>query len=98
MAACVAPTMYRRGGGGNDSAFGAANALDGNPATEWSSASDGNAAWIDVELPSVTNVTSVGFWTRTMGDTAQVNTFQVTTDRGETYGPCIVGDAPTTSR
>ena len=52
----------------NHSAFGAANALDGDPATKWSSAADGDGAWIDVELPSVTNVTSVGFWTRTMGD------------------------------
>ena len=86
------------GGGGNDSAFGAANALDGNPATEWSSDSDGNAAWIDVELAAITNVTSVGFWTRTMGNTAQVNLFQVTTERGETYGPFTVDDAKTIYR
>ena len=32
-------------------------------------------------------------WTRTMGDTAQVNSFQVTTDLGETYGPFTVDSA-----
>ncbi len=91
--ASVAGVSSNYGGGANDSAFGAANALDGDPATEWSSAADGDGAWIDVELPSVTNVTSVGFWTRTMGDSAQVNSFQVTTDRGETYGPFSVDGA-----
>ena len=96
--ASVAAVSSNFGGGGNGSAFGAANALDGNPATEWSSAGDGDAAWIDVELKAVTNVTSVGFWTRTMGDTAQVNSFQVTTERGETYGPFTVDDATTIYR
>jgi len=96
--ASVAGVSSNFGGGGNDSAFGAANALDGNPATEWSSASDGNAAWIDVELAAMTNVTSVGFWTRTMGDTAQVKSFQVTTGQGENYGPFTVDDATTIYR
>ena len=96
--ASVAGVSSNFGGGANDSAFGAANALDGDPATEWSTASDGDSAWIEVELPSVTNVTSVGFWTRTMGDTAQVRSFQVTTGRGETYGPFTVDDATTIYR
>ena len=96
--ASVAGVSSNFGGGANDSAFGAANALDGDPATEWSSAADGDEAWIDVELPFLTNVTSVGFWTRTMGDSAQVNSFQVTTDQGETYGPFTVDDATTIYR
>ena len=96
--ASVAGVSSNFGSGGNDSAFGAANALDGDPATEWSSASDGDAVWIDVELAAMTNVTSVGFWTRTMGDTAQVNSFQVTTGQGETYGPFTVDDATTIYR
>jgi quercetin dioxygenase-like cupin family protein len=93
--ASVAGVSSNFGGGGNDSAFGAANALDGDPATEWSSASDGDEAWIEVELASATNVKSVGFWSRTMGDTAQVRSFQVTTDSGDTYGPFTVTDATT---
>ena len=31
-----------------DSAFGANNALDGNPSTEWSSQGDGDGAWIEI--------------------------------------------------
>jgi hypothetical protein len=58
------------GEGGIYSTFGAADAIDWDPLTEWSSASDGDTAWIDVELASETNRTSVGFWTQTMGDTA----------------------------
>ena len=96
--ATVADLSSNFGGVGNDSTFGAANALDGDPGTEWSSASDGDQACIDVELATVTDVTSVGFWTRTMGNTAQVNSFQVTTDRGETYGPFSVDDATTIYR
>ena len=96
--ASVAAVSSNFGGGGIYSTFGAANAIDGDTATEWSSASDGDTAWIDVELASETNITSVGFWTRTMGDTAQVNSFQVTTDRDETYGPFTVNDATTIYR
>ena len=42
--ASVAGVSSNFGGGANDSAFGAANALDGDPATEWSSESDGDQA------------------------------------------------------
>ena len=83
------------GGGADDSAFGAANALDGDPATEWSSAGDGDQAWIEVELAEFTRIRSVGFWTRTMGNSAQVRSFQVTTDSGQVHGPFAVDDATT---
>ncbi len=77
----------------NDSAFGANNALDGDPATEWSSNGDGDEAWIEIELPEVTQVRTIGFWTRTMGDSAQVFSVRVVTDRDEIYGPFELGDA-----
>lgn len=51
-----------------------------------------------MELASETNVTSVGFWTWSMGDTAQVNSFQVATDRDETSGPFTGNDAMTIYR
>ena len=79
--------------GPNDSAFGANNALDGDPATEWSSNGDGDEAWIEIELPEVTQVRTIGFWTRTMGDSAQVFSVRVLTDRDEIYGPFELGDA-----
>ena len=66
----VAAVSSNFGEGGIYSTFGAADAIDWDPPTEWSSASDGDTAPIGVELASETNITSVGFWTQTMGDTA----------------------------
>ena len=81
------------GGGDNDSAWGANNAIDGDPATEWSSQGDGGESWIEIELPARTRVTGIGFWTRTMGTSAEIHTFQVITDEGEIHGPFQVNDA-----
>ena len=55
----------------------------------WSSHSaiDGDDAWIEIELPSETKITSVGYWTRTMGTSAQVLSFTVATEGGEMVGP-----------
>jgi hypothetical protein len=75
------------GGGANDSTFGALKAIDGDPATAWSSNGDGDNAWIEIELAAKTHVTKIGFWTRTMGTSAQIESFQIVTDTGETVGP-----------
>ena len=85
------------GGGNVDSAFGANSALDGNPSTQWSSDGDGDDAWIEIALATRTNVTSLGFWTRTMGTSAQISSFQVVTDLGRTIGPFTVNSAATIS-
>ena len=81
------------GGGDNDSTWGANNAIDGDPRTQWSTSGDGNDASIDIELAAETRVTSLGFWTRTMGDSAQVFSFRVVTDRCEVFGPFSLDDA-----
>jgi len=82
------------GGGANDSAWGANNALDGQPGTAWSSNGDGDAAWIEIELAQTHDVSTIGFWTRTMSNgTAQIFRFTVTTDQGETFGPFDLPDA-----
>lgn len=78
------------GGGGNDSPWGANNAIDGNPSTEWSSDGDGDDAWIEIELAQAYDVSAIGFWTRTMGATAQIERFRVQTraaPEGEVLGP-----------
>lgn len=77
----------------NDGSFGAANAIDGDPGTEWSSDGDGDRAWIEIELASSAQISSIGFWTRTMGTSAQVESFRILTDRGEAYGPYTLGGA-----
>jgi hypothetical protein len=89
----IAGVSSNFGGGGNDSSFGALNAIDGNPATEWSSDGDGDDAWIEIELAEQTHVTRVGVWTRTMGSSAQIESFQVVTGEGETFGPFDLSDA-----
>jgi hypothetical protein len=82
------------GGGDNDSSFGANNALDGQPNTEWSSDGDGDDAWIEIEFDQSYDVHTIGFWTRRMpNDTAQIYSFSVITDDGETHGPFDLPDA-----
>lgn len=80
-------------GGANDSAWGTLKAIDGDLATAWSSDGDGDEAWIEIELPEETRITRIGFWTRTMGSSAQIQSFQVVTEKGETYGPFDLEDA-----
>ncbi|HST04248.1 MAG TPA: discoidin domain-containing protein [Chloroflexia bacterium] len=80
-------------GGDNTSSFGANNAFDGNPATQWSSNGDGDKAWIEVELPTSAHITGIGFWSRTMGTSAEIRTFKVIADSGQSYGPFTLSDA-----
>lgn len=70
-----------------------ANAIDGDPETEWATANDGDGAFITVELAAPTDLTGVGFWTRSMGATGEINRFQVITDDGTVLGPFDVPDA-----
>ncbi|MBI2861053.1 MAG: discoidin domain-containing protein [Chloroflexi bacterium] len=81
------------GGGDLDSSFGGNRAIDGNRGTEWSSNGDGNSAWIEIELSQSFDLTALGFWTRTMGSSAQVSSFSVVTDSGQRLGPFDVPDA-----
>ena len=75
------------GGGDSGSSWGGDRAVDGDPSMAWSSDGDGDDAWIEIELSAESHVTSVGFWTRTMGASAEIFSFQVVTDGGETHGP-----------
>lgn len=84
------------GDGDNDSTWGANHAIDGDPSTQWSTNGDGDNAWIEIELPTETHVTSLGLWTRTMGTSAQIFSFRVITDRGDVAGPFSLDDADTT--
>ena len=74
-------------------AFAAANAVDGDLATEWSSQGDGDDGYITIDLGRQVHVTAVGFETRSMTDgTATTEAFTVTVDR-VTYGPFDIGVA-----
>jgi hypothetical protein len=67
--------------------FAAANAVDGDPSTEWSTRGDGDNAFITLDLGSPTAIAAVEFQTRSMSDgSATTHSFTVTAN-GTTYGP-----------
>jgi len=80
-------------GGENDSAFGANKAIDGDPNTEWSSDGDGDDAWVEIALAEEGTITGIGFWTRTMGTSAQIFKFRVLTPDGRVLGVFELPDA-----
>jgi len=78
---------------GDSPSWAAEHAIDGDPTTEWSSAGDGDEAYLVVALPEPTTIASFGIWTRTMGSSAQILTFQVIVDGDRLLGPFEVADA-----
>lgn len=74
-------------------AFAAANAIDGDLSSEWSSATDGDGAFITLDLGEPTELTGVAFLTRSMADgSAITEEYAVTTDAGEVLGPFPAGN------
>ncbi len=72
---------------GDGAVWGGNNVLDGDPTTEWSSVRDGDASFVLVELRTEFELTAVGFWTRTMRNSARTTKFQVVTGDGTILGP-----------
>ncbi len=76
------------GDGPVDGRWGVLNAVDGNTATEWSSNGDGDDAYFIVILPQESQINEIVYQTRSMSDgTAITESFSVTNDAGETFGP-----------
>lgn len=79
------------GGAAIDARWGAGSAFDGNPNTAWSSAGDGDGAWVEVQLAGVARIDRVEFWSRAMTDGSSITRqFTITTDDGTVYGPYTV--------
>lgn len=77
-----------------NAAWGVGNAVDDNPNTAWSSAGDGNNAWVEIKLARPARVTAVSFHSRSMSDGSAITlAFTVKTDSGETFGPFELPDA-----
>jgi hypothetical protein len=89
----VVGTSSNFGGGDSSDAWGGNQAIDGDPATQWSTGGDGNDGWIEIEFPQKTQISGVGFWTRTMGASAQIYSFRVVSDNGAVSGPFELEDA-----
>jgi len=82
------------GDAGLSDRWGAGSAFDDNSNTEWSSAGDGDEAWIEVELAQRARVDSVEFQSRSMSDGSAVAlAFTITTGSGELFGPFELPDA-----
>jgi len=82
------------GDAGLDERWGAGSAFDDNLNTEWSSAGDGSAAWVEVKLAQRALINSVDFQSRAMSDGSAITlAFTVTTDDGQSYGPFELPDA-----
>ena len=70
--------------------YGAKNAIDGDPATEWSTNGDGDKASITIDLGKVATLTGIAFRTRSMSDgSAVIKEIEVVVD-GRRYGPFTV--------
>lgn len=69
-------------------AFGAMNAIDGDATTAWSSAGDGDAAALTIELAEAAEVVGLGVRSRSMGDgTSIIERYQVVVDDDQVLGP-----------
>ena len=94
MGATVAESSSNFGGASNDEPWGADNAIDGSAGTAWSSNGDGDDAFLVLELAGPTQIEMLEVHTRTMpNDTAQISSFTVTDDQGQSYGPFELPDA-----
>jgi hypothetical protein len=72
-------------------AFVGANAIDGDRSTEWSSAGDGDDAYIVLTFGEEMQIEGVGFRTREMSDGTSITTSFTATVDGRVYGPFEAG-------
>jgi F5/8 type C domain len=69
-------------------AWAASNAIDGDLSTEWSSAGDGDDAFITLDLGEVRAIAGVEYVTRSMADGSAITTvYSIVVDDGERLGP-----------
>ena len=72
--------------------WAAVNAIDGDLSTEWSTAGDGDDAYLVLDLGEAQEISGVEFITRSMADgTAITTTYWVTVDAGPRFGPFPAG-------
>ena len=72
--------------------FAAANAVDGDTATEWATDGDGDHGSITIDLGSSERIRGVAFLTRSMADgTAITDTFTLGVDGADPIGPFPAG-------
>lgn len=89
----VAAVSSNWNNGDNDSSYGIHNALDGQEATEWSTAGDGNGAWVELDLGQERTISHIAFRSRMMQDgTSIVLMMQLVLPDGQVIGPFATPD------
>lgn len=80
-------------GSGNDSAWGANNAIDDSMSSEWATNGDGNNAYLVINLSREFVLTGVGFRSRKMGDGSSIITsFKLVFADQSERGPFLTPD------
>lgn len=91
--ATISAVSSNFGGAKNNQAWGADSAIDGSANSAWSSADDGDNAYIEITLPQTEHIDSLEVWSRSMNDgSAKILSFTVTIDDGEVLGPFTLED------
>ena len=77
----------------NDQIWGANSAIDGSVNSAWSSAGDGDNAFIEVLMAQTEQIANIEVWSRAMSDgSAKIQSFTITIDSGEVLGPFELKD------
>lgn len=91
--ASVTAVSSNFGGAENDQAWGANSALDGSSNSAWSSAEDGDNAYIEISLVEESHIETLEVWSRSMLDgSAKIFSFTITLDNDEVLGPFNLPD------
>jgi len=91
--AIVSDVSSNFGGAQNDQSWGANSAIDGSNHSAWSSAGDGDAAYIEIALSAAKQIETLEVWSRSMTDgSAKIFSFTVTLDNAEVLGPFTLPD------
>ena len=91
--AIVTAVSSNFGGAQNNQAWGADSAIDGSANSAWSSAGDGDNAYIEITLAEATQIDTLEVWSRFMVDgSAKILSFTISIDDGEVLGPFTLPD------
>ncbi|BCG63778.1 MAG: hypothetical protein methR_P1506 [Methyloprofundus sp.] len=91
--ASVTAVSSNFGGATNNQAWGANSAIDGSNNSAWSSAGDGDNAFIEISLAQSKQINTIEVWSRSMSDgTAKIFSFTIMVDSGEVLGPFTLPD------
>ncbi|WP_428353888.1 discoidin domain-containing protein [Methyloprofundus sp.] len=91
--AIVTAVSSNFGGAQNNQAWGADSAIDGSANSAWSSAGDGDNAYIEFTLAEASQIDTLEVWSRFMPDgTAKILSFTISLDEGEVLGPFTLPD------